>query len=137
MYCSSRVTLVSDSSEYAYGSAAYTKIYAINGIQVSAGESNVNFKTRAYCRSTFSKTYKLVLRELEFKIESKYFWTDSMIVLGYMKNENKRFKTFVANRLTLIHDVTSPKDWRYVPTKLNPADLASRGLQPYEGDRQA
>jgi len=55
-----------------------------------------------------------------------------MIVLGYIRNESRLFKTFVANRLSVIHDVTAPNDWRHVPTEMNPADIASRGLFPYE-----
>ena len=27
----------------------------------------------------------------------EYFWTDSLVVLGYIKNEASRFKIFVAN----------------------------------------
>ena len=35
----------------------------------------------------------------------------------------------MANRLSQIHDCSSPSQWRYVPSKLNPADDASRGLK--------
>ena len=32
----------------------------------------------------------------------------------------------------MIHTLTSVEQWRYVPTHLNPADIASRGLSPEE-----
>ena len=51
-----------------------------------------------------------------------------MIVLGYIKNESRRFKTFVGNRLSVIHDTTSPDQWCYIESKLKPADIASRGI---------
>lgn len=35
---------------------------------------------------------------------------------------------FVANRVQLIRENTSPSQWRYVDTGENPADHASRGL---------
>ena len=38
------------------------------------------------------------------------------------------FHTFVANRVQAIRDHASPEQWRYVDTKDNPADDASRGL---------
>ena len=71
-----------------------------------------------------------IAEELKFKINDVIFWTDSTTVLQYIRNKNRRFKTFVANRLTTIHEFSTPAQWRYVNTELNPADMASRGLQP-------
>lgn len=42
---------------------------------------------------------------------------------------SKRFQTFVANRLQIIHDASSPEQLRHVPTENNPADLSSRGIK--------
>ena len=47
--------------------------------------------------------------------------------LQYVTNEKRRFKPFIANRVTEIHDASSPEQWRHVPTSLNPADEGSRG----------
>lgn len=137
--------MFSDASEHAYGSAVYSKIYDVNGntkCSLVIGKSRLApIKAMSIPRLELAaavlsvKLYKLATRELEFEIHKRYFWTDSMIVLGYINNEKKRFKTFVANRLAIIHDATSKEDWRYVPTKLNPADLASRGLHPYETNK--
>ena len=44
-----------------------------------------------------------------------------------MNNERKRFHAFVANRVKIICDHTDVEQWRYVPSKINPADHASRG----------
>ena len=40
-----------------------------------------------------------------------------------------RFKTFIRNRLSTIHELTRDQDWRYVPSVDNPADDCSRGLE--------
>jgi hypothetical protein len=70
----------------------------------------------------------LIRKELkEVKAES-IFWSDSMTVIRYIGNETSRYKTFVANRIETIHKRSNPSQWRYVPTKENPADQASRGL---------
>ncbi|XP_038074806.1 uncharacterized protein LOC119742710 [Patiria miniata] len=66
-------------------------------------------------------------KELNLNYE-EFFWTDSSVVLGYIGNDSKRFHVFVANRIRLIRDVSSPSQWRHVDTKDNPADAASRGL---------
>ena len=67
-------------------------------------------------------------RELQFENTEEIFWTDSKVVLGYLANESSRFHVYVANRVREIQDKTSPKQWRYVETRSNPADDASSGL---------
>ena len=69
-----------------------------------------------------------VQRELDLPLDSVVMWTDSAIVLGYIKNRQKRFHTFVANRVAAIQEQTTPDQWRHIDGKLNPADLASRGI---------
>ena len=39
----------------------------------------------------------------------EFYWTDSMVVLGYISNEAKRFKVFVANRIQLIRENSNVK----------------------------
>ena len=67
---------------------------------------------------------------VQYSVAKSFFWTDSMSTLRYINNTKSRFKTFVANRLAIIHEVTGPSDWFYISTKENPADLASRGVSP-------
>lgn len=58
-----------------------------------------------------------VLREeLDLRIDQEFFWTDSQIVLGYIKNEARRIHIFVPNRVQKIRDTTDPKQWFYVET---------------------
>ena len=45
-----------------------------------------------------------------------------------IENQEKRLQTFVANRIATINKASSPDQWRYVSTPLNPADDASRGV---------
>jgi hypothetical protein len=71
---------------------------------------------------------KMVRHESDIRIDASQFWTDSTCVLGYLKNKNKRFQTFVANRIATILEASSPIQWRYVTSEQNPADDASRGL---------
>ena len=41
----------------------------------------------------------LLKKELDINFVDKVFWTDSKVVLGYITNTVKRFKSFVANRV--------------------------------------
>lgn len=71
---------------------------------------------------------RMLSEEMHMELERSLFWTDSMTVLRYIRNENRRFQTFVANRLNVIRSTSEVCQWKYIGTKLNPADSASRGL---------
>ena len=71
-------------------------------------------------------------RDLEYHIDREYFWTDSNVVLGYIRNESRRFHVFVANRVQEVQDSTSIDQWKYIESKENPADEASRGMKAQE-----
>ena len=73
------------------------------------------------------KISALLQRELEYENVTEWFWTDSKIVLGYIANNARRFHVFVANLVQQIRDQTDSSQWRYVGTRENPADIASRG----------
>ncbi|XP_022784631.1 uncharacterized protein LOC111325153 [Stylophora pistillata] len=71
---------------------------------------------------------KMMRKELELPIDDSMFWIDSSSVLKYIMSEDRRFHTFVANRVALIRDGSSPCQWRYIQSKHNPTDDVSRGL---------
>ncbi|XP_071103398.1 uncharacterized protein [Haliotis cracherodii] len=71
---------------------------------------------------------QLLMKELETTPESVTYHTDSTTVLHYISNETKRFPIFVANRVKQIRDFSEPTQWKYVDSKSNPADVASRGV---------
>ena len=56
------------------------------------------------------------------------FWTDSEAVLGYIRNQSRKFKVFVANRVEIIHENSCDSQWFHLNTKANPADYCSRGI---------
>ena len=71
---------------------------------------------------------KILKAELSLPVDKVSFWTDSMTVLRYIQQENKRFHTYVGNRVSYIRNDSSPSQWNYVDTKSNPADDLSRGM---------
>ena len=75
------------------------------------------------------KVNSMLRRALHLVIHEVFFWSDSTTVLRYIRNETTRFHVFVANRLAIIHDGSSPTQWRYVSSDENPADEASRGQE--------
>jgi hypothetical protein len=77
----------------------------------------------------------LVKGELDMTLSSESYWVDSTIALGYIQNETKRPRTYVANRQNNILRLTLKDSWNHIDTKLNPADYASRGLVVSEEDK--
>ena len=60
---------------------------------------------------------KMLKSELHLELEDSVFWTSASAT-----------HTFVANCIAVIRQKTSVSQWRFVDTKSNPADEASRGL---------
>ena len=66
------------------------------------------------------------MRETDLKIDEVFFWCDSMSVLDYICNATSRYKSFVANRFAMIHDLIEVHRWHHIDGISNPADMASR-----------
>lgn len=75
-----------------------------------------------------SRLYEKVILAIDVPIQSSYFWSDSTIVLQWMKSPPRTWKTFVANRISEIQSTTHGSRWLHVAGEENPADLVSRGV---------
>ena len=134
----SQLHLFSDASERGYAAVAYLR--TVDG----SGKIHCSFivgKARLCPKRSTSiprleltaavlavQLSKMVQEELRLPIADIVFWTDSTSVLQYIRNESRRFRTFVANRVARIQDATKESQWRYVDSEFNPADEGSRGL---------
>ncbi|GBP81451.1 hypothetical protein EVAR_64018_1 [Eumeta japonica] len=67
-----------------------------------------------------------VKREMNSRITNTTYWTDSKTVLSWINADPRSFKPFVAHRLAEIEETSSAKNWRWVPSKDNVADDATR-----------
>ncbi|XP_063740237.1 uncharacterized protein LOC134864868 [Eleginops maclovinus] len=131
----------SDASTNGYGQCSYIRVVADEKVHCALvmGKARVapirvtSIPRLELTAATVSAAVSNTLREeLELEIDREFFWTDSQVVLGYIKNEARRFHVFVANRVQKIRDTTDPSQWFYVETGKNPADHASRGLKVAE-----
>ena len=129
----------SDASEAAYGSVSYLRMRNAEGrvhcAFLFAKSRLAPLKSASIPRLELSaatisiRLDKMLKREIEIPLsEPSIFWTDSMSVLRYVKNEDKCFHTFVANRIAMIRDSSSPGQWYHVEGIMNPGDHTSRGL---------
>ena len=128
----------SDASECGYGQATYLRMVSdleevhcclIFGKSRVAPVKYISIPRLELTAATLSvKVSKMLREELDINIRSEVFWTDSQVVLGYINNNSRRLKIFVANSAQFIRDNTDIKQWHYISTHDNPADNASRGL---------
>lgn len=70
--------------------------------------------------------------ENRFILKSVNLWTDSKIALCWIGSHASRWNTFVANRVSIIQEMTSKFHWRHIKSELNPADIPSRGISPQQ-----
>ena len=127
-----------DASTFGYGQCSYLRVKDEDGnvnVSLVMGKSRVapsKITTIPRLELTAAvvsaKVGTMLQDELNYANLKQHFWTDSKVVLGYINNDAKRFHTFVANRVQIIRSNTDTKEWRYIDTKNNPADHASRGL---------
>ena len=75
-----------------------------------------------------SRLAKTVYDEFKIKPSEVILWSDSMIVLAWLRSESTSLQPFVGVRVAEIQATWESDTWRYVPTNLNPADDLSRGI---------
>ncbi|GFT43606.1 uncharacterized protein TNCV_3362401 [Trichonephila clavipes] len=75
---------------------------------------------------------KKVKEALNLQITVVHFWSDSSIVISWIHRESRELKTFVANRVSKINQLSSREQWHHIASEQNPADVLSRGLLPEE-----
>lgn len=127
-----------DASKSAYGTCVYLRCVSSQGaiccnlIAAKAFVAPIKQQTiprlelQAACKA--ASLALVIIRALNLGVSPVYYWTDSMIVIGYISNQKRRFRTFVANRVSAIRSSTECSQWRHVGTADNPADLLTRPL---------
>lgn len=129
-----------DSSESAYGACIYIK--SVNShneakIQLLCSKSrvaplkSVSLPRLELCGAVLlANLYKRVLEAIHLEFNAIHFWTDSSIVLSWLRAPPTTWKVFIANRVSEIQSLTDVSQWAHVSSGDNPADLVTRGVSP-------
>ncbi|XP_065083544.1 uncharacterized protein LOC135705687 [Ochlerotatus camptorhynchus] len=67
-----------------------------------------------------------IAESLTIRVARRCWWTDSRDVLCWINSDHRRFTPFVAHRVSELLDTTEATEWRWVPTKENVADDATK-----------
>ncbi|XP_028408802.1 uncharacterized protein LOC114531378 [Dendronephthya gigantea] len=127
-----------DASEKAYGAAIYLCAEDKVGKRISnliMAKSRVAPTRRitlprlellaAYLTA---KLTSYVIEALKTPVQEVYAWSDSQIVLNWIRQPCSKWKVFVANRVQEIQQKVDPSKWHHCPGDQNPADLLTRGI---------
>ncbi|XP_055634288.1 uncharacterized protein LOC129774553 [Toxorhynchites rutilus septentrionalis] len=127
-----------DASELAYGACVYARSEAMDGsirIELLMSKSRVApLKKRSIPRLELcaaqiaAHLFTKVKAALDMEFSSIHFWSDSMVVLHWLRSPSQNWRTFIANRVADIQMLTHHGSWKHVPGASNPADLLSRSM---------
>ncbi len=125
-----------DASQEAYGAVVYiqqthddgssstaiviakARVLPLKGLTIPRAELSAAFtlaKLMNYCSSILN-------------IQALTAWSDSSIVLCWLRKSPTSLNSFVANRVRNTHQLIPQAQWRHVSSAFNPADMLSRGL---------
>jgi hypothetical protein len=114
-----------DASECGYGTVSYLRLENVDGdvhcsfvigkSRVAPLKQSTIIRLQLTAATVAVRTDKMLKSELEISINKTKFWTDSMVVIRYIRNTSTRF---VANRLAVISEGSEPDEWRYINVKL-------------------
>lgn len=131
-----------DASEAAYGATLY----------IRSSDSEQSYKVVLVCSKSriaplkkltlprlelcaallLAQLCKAVLEALKITFDQIVLWSDSTITLHWINTRPHQLKTFVANRVAVIQELSEQCKWRHIASHDNPADLVSRGVLPSE-----
>jgi hypothetical protein len=131
-----------DASDSGYAACVYVRaIDSIGNIQVTliCSKSRVSPpKKKSTARLELcaglllSKLMTRITKITSLEPSEVTLWSDSMIVLYWILTPSSKLSIFVGNRVAVIQELTPRFIWKHIRGEINPADVISRGLMPYE-----
>lgn len=132
-----------DSSCHVYSGVVYVRVVTNTGVKVSLLASKTKvapLKTLSIPRLELlgsvilTKLLKDIKNALSTRvlINNVYCWTDSTVVLCWIKGEEKTWKPWVENRVVNVRSVVPRECWFHVSGVSNPADIPTRMIDNFE-----
>lgn len=125
-----------DASEDAYAAVAYWRLMdnnkKIDTVLIAARARVAPLKTLTIPRLELQaaligvRLAQTIKEDHRIPIHEVRYWSDSQTVLHWIRNGSRRYTPFVTHRLGEIVEASTPAEWRWVPTAINIADVATR-----------
>ncbi|XP_044573440.1 uncharacterized protein LOC123257680 [Drosophila ananassae] len=124
-----------DASEYAYSAVCYLRVAMDAKVDVSlviAKSKVAPLKPLSIPRMELqaavmgTRLAHKVMSTRNLRIDNATYWSDSKTVLQWLTMDPRNFHQFVMHRVAEILETTQVEQWRWVPSKLNVADGATK-----------
>ncbi|XP_055605883.1 uncharacterized protein LOC129754049 [Uranotaenia lowii] len=124
-----------DASEAAFASVAYLRIVDNDTPRcalVAAKTKVAPLKPLSMPRSELQAAMigatlmSNVVKMIKLPVTKRFLWTDSLTVLSWLRTDSRRYHSYVSYRVGEILTKTTVSEWRFVPSKLNVADDATK-----------
>ncbi|XP_058826986.1 uncharacterized protein LOC131686971 [Topomyia yanbarensis] len=125
-----------DASEEAYAAVAYFRIVPPDGdikVALVAAKTKVApLKPMSIPRLELQaavlgiRLMKFILESHPVKIARRVLHSDSSTFLSWIRCDPRRYKQYVALRVAEVLSESEVDEWRWVPSKMNPADIATK-----------
>ncbi|XP_036339809.1 uncharacterized protein LOC118749147 [Rhagoletis pomonella] len=129
-----------DASTHAYAAIIYLKVVTKASVRIHllmsktrvAPLKKVAVPRLELCATTSARLLRKVQSSMKLASVPTYMWSDSTTVVWWIRSDPGNLKDFVANQVHEVQNLTAESDWNYVRSTDNPADCASRGLNPIQ-----
>ncbi|XP_062703553.1 uncharacterized protein LOC134286008 [Aedes albopictus] len=124
-----------DASEQAFAAVAYFRITDRGQIRVALVSSKTKVaplrglsipRLELMAALLGARLRRTVEDNHSLKIKKTFFWSDSSTVCSWIKSDTRRYRQFVAFRVNEILALSSVDEWRWISTKVNVADEATK-----------
>ncbi|XP_059048547.1 uncharacterized protein LOC131843810 [Achroia grisella] len=125
-----------DASKDAYAAAAYWRLEQENGdintILAAAKAKVAPLKSQTIPQLELqaaligARLGSNIVKDHRWIADAVFFWTDAQVVLQWIQNGNLRYTPYVSHRLGEIAELTSVHQWKWITSKQNVADIATR-----------
>ncbi|XP_062557610.1 uncharacterized protein LOC134222475 [Armigeres subalbatus] len=124
-----------DASESAYAAVAYFRIVDKGQVRCCLAGAKTKVaplkqlsipRLELQAATIGARLMKTITDSHTVTIKRRLMWSDSRTVLSWLRSDQRRYRQFVAFRVTEILEETSVADWRWVPSKQNVADEATK-----------
>ncbi|XP_070517428.1 uncharacterized protein [Cardiocondyla obscurior] len=131
-----------DASNVGYGACIYIRSVGKNGNIMSnlvcsksrvAPLKTISIPRLELCGALLlTQLYAEIAKIMPVLPSKIIFWSDSTIALHWIKTAPYLLKTYVANRVAAISEISGSVEWRHIRSEDNPADAVSRGQLPFD-----
>ncbi|XP_053690825.1 uncharacterized protein LOC128739367 [Sabethes cyaneus] len=125
-----------DASEVAFSAVAYFRVVKPSGEAecslVAARTKVAPLKPLSIPRLELqaavlgTRLMSSVLESHTVEVKQCVLWSDSATVLAWLRADHRQYKQYVACPIGELLSTTDVAQWRWVPSKLNPADAATK-----------